>query len=113
MRTVESEVEQATFVWLESSGWAKKNGLGIVHGKLFAGRECCRQVLVAGRLWKAIRTLNPRIPSPRVLVEGVAVDHRRAERTIAGDYVRLIDSESLGDKDWLAVNQMTNGLRRA
>jgi type I restriction enzyme, R subunit len=129
---VESEVEDATLDWLESIGWTIKNGPEIAPGELFAERESYGQVVLAGRLRDAIRTLNPNIPedareeafrklmrveSPslaannrafhRMLVEGVPVDYRRGDGTIAGDHAHLVDFDNPGNNDWLAVNQFT------
>src|ERR1017187_145425 len=129
---VESEVEEATLDWLESIGWTIKNGPEIAPGELFAERESYGQVILAGRLRDAIRKQNPNIPeearedafrklmrveSPslvannrafhRMLVEGVPVNYRRDDGTIAGDHVKLVDFESPDNNDWLAVNQFT------
>jgi len=43
----------------------------------------------------------------KMLVEGVDVEYRRFDNTIAGDKVYLIDSKNLDNNDWLAVNQYT------
>jgi len=43
----------------------------------------------------------------RMLVEGVEVEYRRKDGSIAGDRVRLIDFEHPENNDFLAVNQFT------
>jgi type I restriction enzyme R subunit len=42
-----------------------------------------------------------------MLVEGVQVEYRRKDGSIAGDRVRLVDFEHPEDNDFLAVNQFT------
>jgi type I restriction enzyme R subunit len=128
----ESEVEEAALEWLESLGWAYRGGPEIAPGELFAERESYGQVILTGRLREAIKRLNPKIPedareeafrkltrteSPslvvnnrtfhRMLVDGVPVEYRRKDGTIAGDHVRLIDFDNSDENDWLAVNQFT------
>ena len=43
----------------------------------------------------------------RYMVEGVPVEVRRADGTITGEQVRLIDFDDPDANDWLAVNQYT------
>ena len=43
----------------------------------------------------------------RMLVDGVTVEYRRADGSIAGAQARLIDFDTPEKKDWLAVNQFT------
>jgi type I restriction enzyme R subunit len=43
----------------------------------------------------------------RMLIEGVEVEYRRPDGTIAGDRARLIDFDAVENNDWLAVNQFT------
>ena len=89
-------------------------------------------VVLVGRLCEAIRRLNPTIleeareealrkvmrpemPSPignnrrfhAMLCDGVKVEYRRKDGSIAGDRVRLIDFDDPKANDWLAVNQFT------
>ena len=42
-----------------------------------------------------------------MLVNGVEVEYRRADGTIAGDRVRLVDFDAPEQNDFLAVNQFT------
>jgi type I restriction enzyme, R subunit len=41
------------------------------------------------------------------MIEGVPVDVRRADGSIGGELVRLIDFDDPDANDWLAVNQYT------
>jgi len=132
MRMVESEVEEAALDWLEAIGWTIKNGPEIAPGELFQERDGFGQVILPGRLRTAIEGLNPSIPaeareeafrklmrvespSPvvnnrafhRMLVDGLPVEYRRPDGTIAGDDARLVDFENPDANDWLAVNQFT------
>ena len=43
----------------------------------------------------------------RMLVDGVEVEYKRPDGSIAGDRVRLINFDSPTNNDWLAVNQFT------
>ena len=42
-----------------------------------------------------------------MLTDGVDVEYRRADGSIAGDKVRLFDFENPERNDWLVVNQFT------
>ncbi len=43
----------------------------------------------------------------RMLVDGVTVEYRRRDGSIAGAQARVIDFDALDNNDWLAVNQFT------
>ena len=43
----------------------------------------------------------------RMLVDGVEVEYRRPDGSIAGDRARLVEFDDLDANDWLAVNQFT------
>ena len=43
----------------------------------------------------------------RMLVEGITVEYRRQDGSIAGAQARLIDFDDPDNNDWLAVNQLT------
>ena len=43
----------------------------------------------------------------RMLVDGVTVEYRRKDGSIAGTPAKVIDFETPGNNDWLAVNQYT------
>ena len=90
------------------------------------------EVLLAGRLLRALAHLNPHLPAEtleevlrkvrqtetpslieenrrlhRYLAEGVPVELAREDGSIGGDTARLIDFAEADSNDWLAVNQFT------
>jgi len=128
----ESEVEHAALAWLESMGWQIKHGPDIAPGTPAAEREDFRQVVLHQRLRDALYRLNPDLPDEaiedafckltrlegatlvarnravhRMLVDGVTVEYKRSDGSIAGAQVRVLDFEHPEDNDWLAVNQFT------
>ncbi len=128
----ESVVEEAALAWLESLGYTIKHGLEIAPGELLAERADYGQVVLERRLRDALARLNPELPpealedafrkvmraegatletrnraTHRMLVDGVTVEHRRRDGSIAGAQVQLIDFDAKGNNDWLAVNQFT------
>jgi type I restriction enzyme, R subunit len=130
----ESVVEEAALAWLESLGYAVLHGPEIAVGMPGAERDDpnYRDVILAGRLRQALVRLNPDLPAEaledafrklmrtdapslvernrsvhRMLVDGVTVEYRRADGSIAGAQAMLIDFETPDNNDWLAVNQFT------
>ena len=128
----ESEAEQAALAWLEFLGWQVKHGPEITPGELFAERTDYGQVVLADRLRQALERLNPDLPaealedafrkltSPegaslvarnhalhRMLVDGINVEYKRPDGSIAGAQVRVLDLDIPESNDWLAVNQFT------
>ncbi|GIW60629.1 MAG: hypothetical protein KatS3mg087_1695 [Patescibacteria group bacterium] len=128
----ESTVESAALAWLESLGWTVKHGPEIALGGLFAERHDYREVVLAQRLRDALARLNPDLPTEaledafrritnpqgttletrnrafhRMLADGVTVEYRRLDGSIAGAQVKVIDFEEPENNDWLAVNQFT------
>lgn len=128
----ESTVEDAALGWFDGLGYTVLHGPEIAPEEPAAERDSYEDVVLAGRLRKAIDRLNPRIPaearreafrkvtlpeSPslvannrtfhRMLVDGVEVEYQREDGSIAGDRVRLIDYKNPENNDWLAVNQFT------
>ncbi len=128
----ESVVEQAALAWLESLGWTVKHGPDIAPGELAAERSDYAQVVLTERLREALARLNPELlpearddafrktlraegatlearnrGTHRMLVDGVTVEHRRRDGSIAGAQARLIDFDAPENNDWLAVNQFT------
>jgi type I restriction enzyme, R subunit len=131
----ESVVEEAALGWLETLGWTVRNGLEIAPGELGAERTDYGQVVLADRLRQALARLNPRLSAEaledafrkiirvegptlearnrafhRMLVDGVTVEYRRSDGSIAGAQVRVLgfaSTDLTDENDWLAVNQFT------
>jgi type I restriction enzyme R subunit len=128
----ESEVEQTALAWLENLGYTAKHGLDIAPGELAAEREEYGQVVLEDRLRQTLAALNPDLPIEalddavrkltrpegptlearnralhRHLVDGVTVEYRRADGSIAGGQVRVFGFAAPDGNDWLAVNQFT------
>ena len=128
----ESTVEEATLSWFQELGWNILNGPDIASGEPRAERNNYQEAILSQRLSDAIVQLNPDIPnealeeafrklihpdSPSLitnnrkfhwwLVDGVEVEYRRPDGSIAGDNARLIDFNNPDNNDWLVVNQFT------
>jgi type I restriction enzyme R subunit len=132
MHLTEADVEQAALGWLAALGYAVVHGPAIAPGEPGAERGSYGDVVLVERLRAALARLNPAVPaaaldealrkvlrpdSPsllvnnrafhRMLVEGVNVETRRPDGSIAGAQVRLLDFAHVAANDWLAVNQFT------
>jgi type I restriction enzyme R subunit len=130
----ESTVEHAGLAWLASSGYSVVSGPDFAVGQPGAERSdpTYRDVVLEWRLHEALVRLNPDLPQEalddafrkivradgpsliernravhRMLVDGVTVEYRRADGSIAGAQARLIDFDDPDNNDWLAVNQFT------
>ena len=130
----ESVVEDAALAWLEALGYGMLHGPDIAAGEAGAERSDpnYRDALLEGRLRQALVRLNPDLPPEaiedayrklaradapslvernravhRMLVDGVTVEYRRNDGTIAGAQARIIDFDTPANNDWLAVNQFT------
>ena len=130
----ESVVEDAALAWLEELGYAVNHGPEIAPGEIFAERTdpTYRDVVLERRLREALVRLNPDLPPKpledayrkltrtdapslvdrnrtvhRMLVDGVTVEYRRPDGSIAGAQARVIDFDDPDNNDWLAVNQFT------
>lgn len=130
----ESVVEDAALGWLEALGYQVLHGPDIAVGEPGAERSDpnYRDVLLERRLRQALVRLNPDLPSEaledayrkltrvdapslmernravhRMLVNGVNVEYRRKDGSIAGAQARVIDFDVPENNDWLAVNQFT------
>lgn len=115
----ESVVEEATLNWFESLGYVVLHGPDIAAGEAGAERSDPNygDVILEGRLRQALVFLNPdlplealedayrkitRIDAPslleqnhaihRMLVDGVTVEYRRGDGSIAGAQAQIIDS---------------------
>ena len=130
----ESMVEQAAVAWLETLHYRIRTGAAIAAGGPDAERSDpeYRDVVLELRLRDALARLNPDLPPEalddafrkltqahaptllernravhRMLVEGIPVEYRRADGSIAGDVAQAIDFEVAGANDFLAVRQLT------
>jgi len=130
----ESVIEQAALAWLEALGYAVLHGPDIAAGMLGAERSDpnYRDVVLERRVRDALALFNPALPTEaleeayrklmrsdapslvernralhRMLVDGVTVEYRRKDGSIAGAQARIIDFDTPDNNDWLAVNQFT------
>ena len=128
----ESTVEEAALSWFEELGYGIGHGPEIAPGEPAAERESFSDVVLVGRLRAAIDRINPDIPQEAreealrkvlrvstpslvganrafhwMLRDGVEVEYRRKDGSIAGDRVQLIDYDHPANNDWLVVNQFT------
>ena len=130
----ESIVEDAALAWLAGLGYAVLHGPDIAAGESAAERSDpnYRDVVLERRLRQALGHLNPDLPAEaledayrkltrtdapslvernravhRMLVNGVTVEYRRPDGSIAGAQARAIDFDQPENNDWLAVNQFT------
>lgn len=128
----ESTIEDAALTWFEELGYQTFHGQEIAPGEPGAERDSYNDVILRERLEEAILRLNDHIPgeaqqealrkvlrlrSPSLVTDnrqfhqwirdGVEVEFRRNDGTIAGGHVRLIDLDTPAGNDWLVVNQFT------
>jgi type I restriction enzyme R subunit len=134
VKFTESIVEEAALGWLAGLGSSVLYGPDLAVGMLGAERAdlSFRDVLLEGRLRDALARLNSELPSEaledafrkvsrvegaslvernralhRMLVDGVTVEYRRSDGSIAGAQARVVDFDEPENNDWLAVNQFT------
>src|SRR6267142_1475659 len=111
----ESVVEEAALAWLGALGYSIAHGPDIAPGELAAERDDYGQVLLEDRLRQALARQNPNLPPEaledafrkiirvegatlearnrafhRLLVDGVTVEYRRPDSSIAGAQVRVV-----------------------
>ncbi len=130
----ESDLEKAVLEWLEELGYSIAFGPDIAPDGESPERQSYKDIVLVGRLREAIARINPDVPhdareealkkvvniaysNPDLLTTnhafhtlltlGVDVEYRRADGSIAGDKVYLVDITNLKNNDWLAVNQYT------
>lgn len=130
----ESVVEQAALGWLEALGYQILHGPEIAAGEALAERAdpSFRDVILERRLREVLARLNPALPAEaledayrrltridapsllehnhavqRMLVNGVTVEYRRSDGSIAGAQAQILDFEQPALNEWLAVNQFT------
>ena len=130
----ESVVEDAALEWLGALGYTILHAPEIAVGEPAAERTDPNygDVVLEGRLKKALERLNPGLPSEAIqdayrrliwagepslvtrnhgfhqrLVEGVTVEYMRPDGSIGGALVHVIDFDHPERNDWVAVNQFT------
>jgi len=128
----ESVVEEACLDWFRALGYRTAYGPDIGPDGPNEERASWEDVVLVGRLRKAVAQINPALPHTavdqvvatvlraesqnplaenyrlhRLLTEGVAVEHRAADGAIRHALAWLVDFEDPGRNDWLAVNQFT------
>ena len=128
----ESHVEEAALTWFGELGYTVAHGPHMAPGELSSERESFADVILVGRLRDSITRLNPTIPEVarkdalrkvlrldnpaylanncafhHMLRDGVEVEYKRPDSSIAGDRVRLVDLADAQASDWLAVNPFT------
>ena len=128
----ESVVEEAALEWLANLGYTVLNGPDIAPGERAAERNEYGEAILERRLHHALSRLNPELPPGalddafrkltrpegptlearnrklhKMLVDGVTVEYRRQDGSIAGAQARVLDFDKLDNNDWLAVNQFT------
>lgn len=128
----ESEVEEVALDWLAGLGYSIEHGPEIAPGEPVAERDNFDQVILEARLRASLGKLNPELPQeaiddafrkltrvdgstlpPRnraahkMLVEGVTVEYKKPDGSIAGAQVTVIDFANPENNDWLAVNQFS------
>jgi type I restriction enzyme R subunit len=131
-RITESVVEQAALGWFESLDYTIAAGPDLAPGESTSERANYLECWLLERFRAALERINPQLPeealveaerkarlaaSPslvennrtfhRLLVEGVDVEYRDASGAVKHDKAWLVDWQTLGTNDWLAVNQFT------
>ena len=127
----EDQLEQEALAWLADVGWQHRYGPDLAPDGSTPERDNYRQVLLIGRLRRAVAALNPDVPQAarddavkqvldlgtpvllaanrqfhRLLVTGVPVQYQRDGET-RGDFVKLVDWTEPARNEWLAVNQFS------
>jgi type I restriction enzyme R subunit len=128
----ESIVEDSALQWFGALGYTLGHGPHMAPGEPAAERTSFGDVVLLARLRAAIARLNPNIPGEareealrkvlrpdtpsleginrqfhHLLRDGVEVEYKRPDGSIAGDSVWLVDFAHPEANDWLAVNQYT------
>jgi type I restriction enzyme R subunit len=128
----ERDIEHAALEWLGALGYATGAGADLAPDGPASERESYADVILVGRLARAIDKLNPAIPAearadalkqvlrtdyPNLIEEnrrchelvtlGVPVQFHGEDGVLTSDHVRLVDFDEPDANDWLAVNQVT------
>ena len=128
----ENELEQAALSWFEELGYETAHGPDLSPGGDAPERATTDDVVLEGRFRKALAILNPTTPADaldevvrritrsdnpsliagnrvfhQTLVDGMDVEYRAADGSVASAHVNLMNSVETETNDWLAVNQFT------
>jgi len=128
----ESVVEEAALVWFSERGYTVVAGPDMAPETGSEARASYGEVIFPASLRAALSRLNPVFPAEalddafrklsqldvptltannravhRMFVEGVPVEFRRLDGSIAGAQARVLDFDDPDNNDWLAVNQFT------
>lgn len=131
---MESIVEEAALMWLQSMGYQRLHGPDIGFDGRASERSDpnYRDTFLERRLRDALKRLNPKLPpealeeacrklmrpgSPsliernhtlhRLLVDGINIEYKRQDGSIAGAQARVLDFDIPSNNDWVAANQFT------
>lgn len=130
--------EQPVIEWLKEMGYDYEFGPDLAPGQILGEREDFREVVLAGRLKRSIRRLNPDLPETtiddvvraiksvehpnleiankevyKLLTEGVRIGVRDQAGEEQGRLVKIFDFENSQNNDFLVVNQFAiQGLER-
>ena len=129
-----SVVEEAALGWLAEIDYWVLHGPDIAAGGSAAERSDpgYRDLILDNRFRQALARLNPDLPpealedafrkltkadapsliernraAHRMLVDGITVEYRRKDGSIAGAQARVLDFDDPDNNDWLAINQFT------
>jgi type I restriction enzyme, R subunit len=131
-RFTESIVEEAAIEWLEEIGYEYQSGEAFSPEVANTRRPTFKDVFLVEFLTSAVDRLNPTIPADartegirkllrsehpdlihqnraihRMLVDGIDVEYRRADGSIATSKLQVIDFHEPRNNHFLAVNQFT------
>lgn len=127
----ESVLEQAVLTWFDELGYIVRNGLGFSPEEQDPERKSYTETILTERLREQLAIINPTIPqiaiddaiqqvlTPNIpsqiqanrqfhrwLRDGVLVEFVRNSETV-GDYVKLLDFDTVSNNEFLAINQFT------
>ncbi|MCP3429724.1 type I restriction endonuclease subunit R [Opacimonas viscosa] len=125
----EDQLETECMEWFDSIGYQTLHGSKIDPASASPERDSLSEVMLLGRLRKAIEDINSGIPESaredaitklrqyhantavanktfhRQLIEGIQVEYHNDKGELVGDRVYLIDFKNKHNNDWLAVQQ--------
>jgi type I restriction enzyme R subunit len=128
----ESDLEEVLIAWLHDEGWSYVPGPTLAPDGEAPERASWDDVLLRERLREALTRLNPDAPPEavddafrkvtvlpgtttetmnqafhRFVADGIPVEYINAEGRVQGDRLRLFDTATIEENDWLVVNQIT------